>query len=372
MIHIATAGQWFRTWLAGHRVELRLSLRVTISAMLALAASHLLHLPIPLWAVLTAVILTQLSVGRSLGATMDYFIGTVGAAVYAGVVGSLIPNADKISLAVGLAIAVAPATLLAALNPRFTAAPFTVVLVFLAPTITHASAVASALERLLEVAVGGTIGLLVSLLVFPARAHDLAIEAAAGILDLMARLQPGLFARFAQHLDEAPLVHLQDSIGEALVRLQAIILEAKHERIARLTAEPDEGSLVRTMLRLRHDLVMIWRAALVPLPKAFQARLGSWLTRVGTASADYLRACARALLARRGPPPMGMIAAALDGYATEMAALRHEGLTRDLPVHSVEQVFALGFALEQLRQHFTDLARCVAEFSAPGRRNDLS
>jgi hypothetical protein len=55
-----------------------------------------------------------------------------------------------------------------------------------------------------------------------------------------------------------------------------------------------------------------------------------------------------------------------------MAALRHEGLTRDLPVHSVEQVFALGFALEQLRQHFTDLARCVAEFSAPGRRNDLS
>jgi uncharacterized membrane protein YgaE (UPF0421/DUF939 family) len=107
MIHIATAGQWFRTWLAGHRVELRLSLRVTISAMLALVASHLLHLPIPLWAVLTAVILTQLSVGRSLGATMDYFIGTVGAAVYAGVVGSLIPNADKISLAVGLAIAVA-------------------------------------------------------------------------------------------------------------------------------------------------------------------------------------------------------------------------------------------------------------------------
>jgi maleylacetate reductase len=121
---------------------------------------------------------------------------------------------------------------------------------------------------------------------------------------------------------------------------------------------------------LRHDLVMIWRAALVPLPEAFQARLGPWLTRVGAASADYLRACARALLARRGPPPMDSITAALDGYAIEMAALRREGLTRDLPTHSVEQVFALGFALDQLGQHFADLARCVAEFSAPGRNND--
>jgi uncharacterized membrane protein YccC len=370
MIPIATAVQWFRIWLAGHRVELALSLRVTISAVLSLAASHVLHLRIPLWAVLTAVILTQLSVGRSLGATMDYFIGTVGAAIYAGTVGALIPNVDKVSLSVGLAIAVAPATLLAALNPRLSAAPFTVVLVFLAPTITHTSSIASALDRLLEVAVGGTIGLLVSVLVFPARAHDLAVEATARILNLMARLQPDLFAKFAQRLDEAPLLHLQDSIGEALVRLQAIILEAKHERMARLTAEPDQGSLARTMLRLRHDLVMIWRAALVPLPEAFQARLGPWLTRVGAASADYLRACARALLARRGPPPMDSITAALDGYAIEMAALRREGLTRDLPTHSVEQVFALGFALDQLGQHFADLARCVAEFSAPGRSND--
>ena len=65
MIPITAAGQWFAR-VAGHRVELALSLRVTASAVLSLAASHVLHLPIPLWAVLTAVILTQLSVGKSL------------------------------------------------------------------------------------------------------------------------------------------------------------------------------------------------------------------------------------------------------------------------------------------------------------------
>ena len=366
MIPITAAGQWFRTRVAGHRVELALSVRVSASAVLSLAASHVLHLPIPLWAVLTAVILTQLSVGKSLNATADYFIGTIGAAVYAGAVGALLPS----PLWAGLVIAVGPAALFAALNPRFSAAPFTVVLVFLAPTITHTGPITSAFERLLEVAVGGTVGLLVSLLVFPARAHDLAIEAAARVLDLMARLQPDLLAKFTQRLDEAPLLHLQDSIGEALVRLETTSLEAKHERMAGLTSEPDQGSLLRTMSRLRYDLIMISQAALVPLPKTFHARLKPCLMDIGTATADYLHACARALCARRAPPPTNAMTAALDVYAAAMAALRRAGLTRDLPAHSVEQVFTLGFALDQLRQHLADLARCVAEFSAPGRRNN--
>src|SRR5262249_43302524 len=162
MNRIATAGKWVPTWLASHRVELGLCLRVTISAVLAFVTAHLLNLTIALWAVLTAVILTQLSVGRSVKATTDYFTATVGAAIYAGVVGTLVPHADEISLLAVLAIA--PAALLAALNTRFSAAPFTVVLVLLAPTITHAAPFASALDRVMEVAVGGVIGLLVSIL----------------------------------------------------------------------------------------------------------------------------------------------------------------------------------------------------------------
>jgi hypothetical protein len=244
------------------------------------------------------------------------------------------------------------------------------VLVYLAPTITHATPIDSALERLLEVAVGGTIGLLVSLLVLPARAHDLAIEAAAHMLELMARLQPVLFAQFTQRGrgDKAALLRLQDSIGQALIRLDATAREARHERMTRLAADPDQGPLVRTMLRLRHDLVMIGRAVLEPLPAPFEARLGPPLARLGSALSDYLAACAGALRARRGPPPMEPVVAALDGYAAQMAALRQEGLTRNLPSQVLEHVFALGFALDQMRHHLTDLARCVTEFAAPGWR----
>jgi uncharacterized membrane protein YccC len=369
MTRIGNAGKWLRAWLVERRVQLRLALRVTISAVATLMIAQVLQLKIPLWAVLTAVVLTQLSVGRSLRATTDYFIGTIGAAAYAGTVGALVPDAQGAELYTGLALVVAPATLLAALNPRFSAAPFTAVLVYLAPTITHATALASAIERLWEVAVGGSIGLVVSLLVFPARAHTLAIEAAADMLELMARLQPGLFKKLTRHprLDAAALLKLQDDIGRALVKLETTADEARHERMTRLTADPDQGPLVRTMLRLRHDLVMIWRAALEPLPAPFDTQLGPSLTRMGRLTGSYLKACARALRARRGPPPLRDVMAALDAFAAEMASLRQQGQTRGLSAHDAEHVFALGFALEQLRPHFTDLARCLTELSANGK-----
>src|SRR5262245_65525988 len=84
--------------------ELRLSLRITTAAVLSLAVAHLLNLPIALWTVLTAVILTQMSVGRSLKATTDYLVGTLGGAIYAGAVGALVPHDSEATLLVALAI----------------------------------------------------------------------------------------------------------------------------------------------------------------------------------------------------------------------------------------------------------------------------
>ena len=192
MTSFATAWQWLRGALHERDAELRLCLRVTIAATLSLAVSHLLNLPLALWTVLTAVILTQMSVGRSLKATMDYFVATVGGAAYAGAVGALIPHDHEAALLAALALAVAPAALLAATNPRFSATPFTAVMVFLAPFITHTGPIASAIERVIEVAIGGVIGLAVSLVVSPARAQDLAIEGAANLLNLTRRVLPEL------------------------------------------------------------------------------------------------------------------------------------------------------------------------------------
>ncbi len=188
--------------LIGHsRVQLFLSIRVTIAALASLALAQLLQLPLPLWAVLTAVIVTQMSVGRSLKATFDYLVGTLGGAVYGGAIGVFIPHSSEVALLAVLALGVAPLALIAAINPKFSVAPITAIIVLLIPTMTHATPIASAIDRVIEVALGGFTGFVVSILLLPSGAHSHVVAAAAHTLDQMARALGELLAGLTQGLD---------------------------------------------------------------------------------------------------------------------------------------------------------------------------
>ena len=79
-------------------MQLALSIRVTISALVRLRSRNSCSFPSPLWAVLTAVIVTQMSIGRSLKATVDYLVGTIGGAIYGGAIGVLVPHSSEIAL----------------------------------------------------------------------------------------------------------------------------------------------------------------------------------------------------------------------------------------------------------------------------------
>ncbi len=364
----ATAWAWLRMQIRGLRPQLRLCLRVTIAAMLSFVLGKSLSIPFGgLWSVLTAVVVTQMSVGGSLKATIEYLTGTLGGAVYASAIAALVPHTNDVSLLAALAIAVAPLALLAAINPSFRVGPLTAVIVVVGSSVTHAGPVELAFYRVLEVAIGGVTGLVVSLLVFPARAHILVIEAAAGMLDLMAGVLPELLAGFTQTLDGTAIRRKQDNIGQAFVQLATIAAEATRERMAYLASEPDTGPLLRTLLRLRHDLVMMGRAAVVPLPDALQARLGPPLARALETTVDYLRGSSAALMARRNPQRFEAVDAAFDLYAAEIAELRREGLMRDLPGDAVERFFALGFVLDQLHRDFRDLEQCIMEYARSTR-----
>src|SRR5262249_18219486 len=149
---------------------------------------------------------------------------------------------------------------------------------------------ASAIDRVLEVAVGGITGFLVSVLLLPSRAHEQAIHTAARTLDHMARALRALLADLSQGLDTEALHRIQDGIGQSLVQLSGISAEAEHERAAHLAANPDTAPLMRTLLRLRHDLVIIGRAAQLPPPDALRSRLASPAQQAGAAIADYFSA----------------------------------------------------------------------------------
>ena len=356
-------GEWrmLRARVRGHRVELGLAVRVTVAALLSFALSHVLGLPLPLWTVLTAVVLTQLSFGRSVKASVDYAVGTLTGAIYAGTLAALVPHGSVGSLAGLLAITIAPLTLVAALNSSFSVATLTGVLVVLAPGVTHLGPIASALYRVLEVAIGGITALAVSYLIFPTRAYALTLEAAAQMLDSMARGLPDLFAALTQNGGETEIKRIQDGIGRSFLRLETAAAEAGHERISFLGVQPELGPLLRTLLRLRHDLVIIGRVSATPVPDAFRKRLGPVLDDVATVIADHLHQCGEGLTAHRAPPNLNTIEAALNRFAQAVEELRREGFTKGLPAEFVECFFALAFANEQMRRNLRDLQRCLVE-----------
>jgi uncharacterized membrane protein YccC len=345
------------------KAQLGLAVRVTVAAFGALAIATAFNLKLPLWAVLTSLIVTQMSVGRSLKATRDYMFGTVGGAIYGGAIAVLIPHSGEGALLALLVLAVAPLAFVAAINPSLNAATVTAVIVLLVPTMNHGNPLDSAIDRVLEVTVGAVTGLLVSFFVLPSRAHNQIRGNAARALELIAAALSELLAGLTRGLDNEALHQIQDGIGAALVGLNATGAEAERERAAHLASGPDTGLLLRTILRLRHDLVMIGRASVVPLPSELQARLAGPLAKVSDAIASYLRAMATALRTGVGAPAIWPVHEALQGYAAEVASLRGEGLTRGLPGDVAERVFALGFSLEQMRQNLKDLERCVAEWS---------
>lgn len=362
MKHAAVDPKRVQSWPREHRAELALSLRVTVAAVLGFLVSRALHVPLPLWTVLTAVILTQATFGSSLKATIDYMLGTFCGAIYAGAIAVLIPHESELARVAVLALAVAPLALLGGLKPGFVTATFTGVLVLMVPDIAHVSPVQSSLYRVVEVAVGALTALIASLIVVPTRAHSLLVDAAAGMLNLIAQALPEFAAALTEGRDPTSLRGLHDRLGDALARLEALATQARHERIGFLPTEhPDSGPLLRTLLRMRHDLVILGRAAGAPLPDAFQSRFGPGLKHLAAITADALRAMANAIVARRGPPPLDKVERSLQAFTETFEDARKARLTIGLPVETVERIFALSFALDEFQQHLRDLARYTQE-----------
>src|SRR5438270_8682058 len=133
----------------GHEAEIRLAIRVTIAACAAYALARLLALPQAYWAVITAILIMQTSVGGSLKAALDRLGGTLAGAVYGALVSIAIPHADPLALGAAIAVATGPMALLAAVRSNFKVAPVTALIVLLPTSGNTASPFIYALDRIL-------------------------------------------------------------------------------------------------------------------------------------------------------------------------------------------------------------------------------
>jgi uncharacterized membrane protein YccC len=142
-----------RDWIAAHRAEITLSLRITIAGLITFALGELLGVRQVYWAVLTAVIVMQASVGGSVKATIDRLFGTVVGALWGAALGAVFPHPGTLATAGLLVAALLPLAALVGWWPSYRVAPVTAIIVLLVPH-GEVGPIQAAIQRLIEIALG--------------------------------------------------------------------------------------------------------------------------------------------------------------------------------------------------------------------------
>ncbi len=343
-------------WVRRRQPELKLGLRITVAGVVSYALAVFLSLPQGTWAVFTAVLVTQASVGGSVKATLDRLAGTLSGALYGAAVATLVPHGDPLAMSVALGLTLAPLAILAAVNPMFRVAPMTATILLLGTAAPEHTPLVAALYRILEVIIGGLVGLVVSLLVLPARAHAVAVREASRVLGLIADLLAMLSAALLQPVERAAISALHEKIQSGFDKLEAAAAEAEREKRSLLTVDADVAAIPRTLRRLYHDLVVIGRVGAQPLSSHVHSRLAAPLAEVSQKAADFLRRSGEALNTRTAPPAGADLHSAILRLIAE--------LWSGTPGKEDEEKLAtLRFAFEQLARDLTDLQARGTELS---------
>jgi len=346
-----------------HKGKIRLSIRITVSALAAYLVNHYLQLPQGYWIAFTAILVVQASVGGSVKAVFERMLGTFAGAGYGALISTVWAHLPPGYYPGAVVAGIAPAAFFAALYPSFRIAPITVAIVLFSDAAQHMTPFEYASHRVLEIGVGCVIGMLVSLVVFPSRAHNVLANAASAVVETYAELLEKLLNVAAGSLDYAAVENQHADIRAAITRLEAVAEDAVREKKSKLSDEPDPNPLLRIIRRLRFDLVMIGRAVMHPLPPAVTQTLGPPLLGVSTESAALLRGAAQALAGKPDVAVPESLELAFGGFASAIAQLHKTHALAPLSEAETGRVFTLSFSIEQLRLNLRELAARANEFN---------
>jgi uncharacterized membrane protein YccC len=339
--------------LARHRARLGLVLRMMISTALTYALATALHQTQAYWAVLTAIIVTESSVGGSLKAAIDRLVGSICGALVGALAAALLPAHTPIILGLVLVGAITPLVLLTAYAPHYRIAPVTAVIVLLSSSSATLGPLGYALNRVMEITLGSLVGVAVSVLIAPARAHGHLREAAAETALLLAEIMTALGP--AVRTGAPDLGKLPTRVQTALNALSTAAQEAAHERRSRLSDHPDPEPLFRTMRRLRQDILTLNRMFVAPWPDHLHAALAPPWSAYTKAAAAELRVLAAALPSRQPPPDSAAARTAMADFIAAIERIRREGITRVLPIDVLSRILGSAFGVEQLQRDLDDL-----------------
>jgi uncharacterized membrane protein YccC len=337
-----------------HRARLWLVLRMMISTTLAYALATALRLPQGYWAVLTAIIVTQNSVGGSLKAAIDRLVGSICGALVGTLAAVLLPARTPVALGLVLVAAMTPLVLLIAYAPNYRIAPVTAIIVLLSSGSATLGPLGYALDRVLEITLGSVVGVTVSVLIAPARAFLQLREAAAETALLLAQILKALAP--AVRIGAPDLGQLPTRVQAALNRLGTAAEEAAHERRSRLSDHPDPEPLFRTLRRLQQDILALNTMFGAPWPDRVQAALAPPWSAYAEAAAAELCVLAAALPTRHPAPDSSEPRTAMADFIAAIETMRRQGITRELPTDVVGRILGSAFGVSQLQRDLADLA----------------
>jgi uncharacterized membrane protein YccC len=343
-----------------HPAEIRHAARVAAAVGAAFAVGAIFQPPQAYWIVFTAIIVVQTSVGGTITASFERLLGTIVGALIG--VGATYLRA-KTELQEGLVIsaAAAIAAFAAAVRPSLRVAPITTAIVLMGGAAVHMGPITAAAWRVLEIAIGGVVGVLATLLVFPARARRMVGHRGADAMRQLADLLTLFATRFdAGGVDEEARASHQ-GVRKSLGLAEQALAEAEQEALLGRRADAPEG-LIRSLRRLSSDAIMIGRALAKPLPVASRKRIGPSAMALLRAAEMRLRNTAGALESGRVAPP-DRLDEARAAFEIAVEQTRAARLTAEIEFDAAARVFGLVFAMESLLSNLSDLTDRVGELA---------
>lgn len=336
------------------------AIRVMVACCATFALVQAFGLPQGAWAIFTVLIVMQGSLGATAGAARDRLIATVAGALTGGLILLALPH-HPLALAAVLVLAIGVLNFAAGKHAYLRAAPLTAAVVVLTHVATMPVGV-FVLDRILEITLGGVVGVLASRFILPVPSKGVMIDQLGSVLQTMAEL----LNTEAEALEQGKAVATAEaliSMRNAMVAADSMLKDAQREKAMGLVSEGVSDAIPRTLWRIRNGITHI--GGLLDQPLAPEA-----MTVVGPAATGMLRSmaqlahdCARGLTqgAEISPQREDQAAVAFDAAFT---TLQHSDHAREMPFDSVGRVFGLAFALRKLHQDFQDLAARIAESRA--------
>ncbi|MFW5735051.1 MAG: FUSC family protein [Oceanidesulfovibrio sp.] len=331
--------------------QVRHALRVGVAAVLTLVIAEFFNMEQGYWAVISAIIVMHATVGRSLGAGASRILGTaIGAALSA--VAVLLLGDTPLSLGLAIFLTLLVCGYLTYLHEAFRMAGITAGIVILVSS-GDAGIVHTAFVRFVEISMGVSVAMAVSMFFLPSRATAGLITGIASNLETLALLYETLVSGCLDNTyDEERVAELKGRVHTAQNGNAKLLGEARKEPTGLSKRRMVVAGIVDWELRLFEDMLSLDHAARELANEALHQRMHKSLDSLGKATEQALCAMAASLRNERprplaGGPEADALRAALHEVEHGLQELRRRKESASYALTEVSHFFSLVFAMRE-------------------------